>query len=354
MNFLFLGVIMKSRKVRFLYLLLFLFCVSVTFFIIFKNNDVSLILDNLGNTDFKFILLAIFCMLVFISGEGINIRRVLLTCGHNVSYLKAFKYAMVGFFFSAITPSSTGGDPAQLFFMSKDNLPVSHSALSLLVELSSFQAVLCLFSFLGLLFNFDLLMNASYSVKFFLFLGMIINIVFLTFLLLIIFSKSTILKIINFVFKLLSKFSSKSGIFYDKVLRQVDDYHNCALYLKSHKLVLFKVFLTTVVQMLFYYSVPFFVYMSLGLHGENFFTFLFLQASLSMAVSYMPMPGTVGASEGVFMLMFKSLFPVNVLSSAMLISRGVSFYLFVVLSGLGILAIFVYDKLCKKSRCKSV
>ena len=51
-----------------------------------------------------------------------------------------------------------------------------------------------------------------------------------------------------------------------------------------------------------------------------------------MAVSYMPMPGTVGASEGVFMLMFKSLFPVNVLSSAMLISRGVSFYLFVVKS----------------------
>lgn len=340
---------MKNRKLRIIYFLIFLICVVETFYVVFKKNDVNLILSNISKTDFKFIFLAILCMFAYISGEGINIRRVLVTSGHKVNFFSAFKYAAVGFFFSSITPSATGGDPAQLFFMAKDNLPVTHSVLALLVELSSFQAVLCILSLVGLIVNFDLLINSS-SIKYFLILGMIINILYLTFLIMMIFSKKTVIKIINFIYRVFGRFSKKSDLIYDKCLKQVDDYHECAIYLKSHKIVLLKIFLTTMIQMILYYSVPYFVYRSLGLQGENIFTFVLLQASLSMAISYMPMPGTVGASEGAFMLVFKSLFPASVLSSAMLVSRGVSFYLFVVISGFIILSSIIYEKLCKKNK----
>lgn len=346
---------MKSRKVRIVYLLLFFLCVSCTFFVVFKNNDINLILNNIYKTDFKFIFIGILCMFAFISGEGINIRRVLKTTGHDVSFISSFKYACVGFFFSSITPSSTGGDPAQLYFMAKDGLSISHSALALLVELSSFQAVLCVLSLIGLIINFDILMNSVSSMKYFMFLGMIINIFYLTFLIMMIFSKVSVTKIINLVYKMLKKIHyKKSDLFYDKCLKQIDEYHECSVYLKNHKLILFKIFLTTLVQMILYYSVPYFVFKSLGLQGENFFTFVFLQASLSMAVSYMPMPGTVGASEGAFMLMFKSLFPTSILGSAMLISRGLSFYLFVIVTGLFILLNIIYDKLCKKNKSNGV
>lgn len=345
---------MKSKKIRVLYISLFSICVLLTFYVIFKNNDINLILKNISNTDFKFIFLAILCMFAFVSGEGINIRRVLITSGHKVSFLSAFKYASVGFFFSSITPSATGGDPAQLYFMAKDNLPVSHSALSLLVELSSYQAVLCVFSLIGLIINYNLLMSASGGVKYFLFLGMVINILYLTFLIMMIFSKNVIVKIINFVFRIFGKFSKKSDEYYDKSLKQLDDYHECAIYLKTHKLVLVKIFMTTMVQMFLYYSVPYFVYRSLGLQGENYFAFVFLQASLSMAVSYMPMPGSVGASEGAFMLIYKSMFPASFLTSGMLISRGISFYLFVIITGIFILISIIYRKLCKKSKSNVV
>ena len=62
----------------------------------------------------------------------------------------------------------------------------------------------------------------------------------------------------------------------------------------------------------------------------------------------------MGASEGAFMLMFKSLFPTSILGSAMLISRGLSFYLFVIVTGLFILLNIIYDKLCKKNKSNGV
>ena len=120
---------MKSRNIRIINSLLFLVCVFITFYVVFKKNDVSLIFSNISKVNYLFVLLAILCVFAYISGEGINIRRVLLTFGYDISFFKAFKYAAVGFFFSSITPSATGGDPAQLYFMSKDKLPISHSAL---------------------------------------------------------------------------------------------------------------------------------------------------------------------------------------------------------------------------------
>ena len=42
----------------------------------------------------------------------------------NFSFFEALKVAFVGVFFSAITPSSTGGQPMQLYLMSKKNISV--------------------------------------------------------------------------------------------------------------------------------------------------------------------------------------------------------------------------------------
>ena len=46
---------------------------------------------------------------------------------------------MIGFYFSSITPSSSGGQPAQVYFMKKDNIEVGHSSLSLLVMVMFYQ-----------------------------------------------------------------------------------------------------------------------------------------------------------------------------------------------------------------------
>ena len=58
-----------------------------------------------------------------------------------------------------------------------------------------------------------------------------------------------------------------------------------------------------------------------------------LQAVLFLSVSSLPLPGAVGLSEGGFLLLYQTVFPAAVLPGAMLLSRSVSFYLFLLLIG---------------------
>ena len=57
-----------------------------------------------------------------------------------------------------------------------------------------------------------------------------------------------------------------------------------------------------------------------------------MQAVLYTTVSGLPLPGAIGVSETIFLKIFGVAFGEKLLSGAMLLSRGISFYLFVVIS----------------------
>ena len=59
-----------------------------------------------------------------------------------------------------------------------------------------------------------------------------------------------------------------------------------------------------------------------------------MQSLLYATVSGIPSPGAVGVSEGGYMAIYAYVFPEGLLDSAMLLTRGVSFYLFVAISAL--------------------
>ena len=76
--------------------------------------------------------------------------------------------------------------------------------------------------------------------------------------------------------------------------------------------------------------------------------FVGVQSLLFISVSALPLPGSVGASESGFLILFKLLFPASVLNEAMILSRGVSFYLFVFLCGIFILVKYASDTRAKR------
>ncbi len=338
----------KKKKIfkKVFNILFFIGIAGLTFWLIFKNNDINKIIFNLSKAKKIYLLLAIFAMFVYIFCEGLNIYRILKNLKDDVSLFQTFKYSLVGFFFSSITPSSTGGQPMQLYFMNKDKLSISHSALSLLIQLLSFQFMTLVLALIGFAFNYDLLLNKIGNIKYLMFLGITINLIIQTFLIIMIFSKKLGLKLINGICNLLDKMHIKSAsTIKKKSIAQLDEYHECAIYLKNNKIMIIKIFLTTLLQLSLYHSIPYFVFKAFGLQGYSIFTFISLQAVLYISVASLPLPGAMGASEGSFMIIFKLLFPATLLSSAMLISRGISFYLFVIISAVLIFGFIVYDKI---------
>ena len=59
-----------------------------------------------------------------------------------------------------------------------------------------------------------------------------------------------------------------------------------------------------------------------------------MQAVLFATVSGIPSPGAVGVSEGAFIEIFKVIYSETLMSSAVLLNRGINFYLFVLISGI--------------------
>lgn len=324
--------------------LIFIFFVSLTFYIIFKNNDVTKIFEVIKTVDKRWLILAVSFMLFFVLAEGINIARTLKLLNCKISFKNGIKYALVGFFFSSVTPSASGGDPMQIYYMKKDGLPIGHSALAILTEFSSFQFVTIIMSIIGFLVNYRFIENSIGNIKYLLLIGVAINTVILIIILLSIFSTKIINTLVNIIGKILTKFRYKKvEEFKLKCFAQISEYKKGADLLIKNKKVLFKIVLTTIIQVILYHSIPYIIYLSFGLADASFFQFLTLQAVLYISVSAMPLPGAVGISEGGFMIIYKLLFPASSLSSAMLLSRGISFYLFVLISGIAVL-IFSLNK----------
>ena len=88
----------------------------------------------------------------------------------------------------------------------------------------------------------------------------------------------------------------------------------------------------TTVQIVIFFMIPFFVYKAFNLSGYNIFTLFTMQSILFVATSGLPIPGAIGASETVFLSLYGAVFGEGLLSSAMLLNRGINFYWFVIIS----------------------
>ena len=319
----------KSKKI-FINLLIFILLIIFTFSLVLKDQDVTEILKISATVKKQYILIAMFAMGVFVACESINIGRILKELGEKSKFISNVRYTLIGFFFSAITPAASGGQPMEIYYMHKDNISVAHSTLALLMQLCSIQIVTITVGIISAVLHFEVLKS---GLIYLLILGIILNSSALMLLIIAIFSKKLSEGLIKFVVKILKFFKIRNiEKKQEKLEKELESYQTSAKYIKEHRILMLKTVLTTAVQMLAYYTVPYWIYLAFGLNNSNIFDILTLQAVLYATVSGIPSPGSVGVSEGGFLGIFRNAFPETVISSAMLLSRGVNFYLLILIN----------------------
>ena len=330
------------KKKYFRNLILFILIILLTFYIILKDQSISKIIDVLSSIDLKYILIAIICMCVYLICEAINIGRTLKALGEKSTFYRNIKYALIGFFFSSVTPAASGGQPMQIYYMNKDKISVANSTLSLLINLTSMQIVTISIAIISLFFNYGY-MN-SILIGLFI-IGIFLNATALGLLLVSLFSKRMTKGLINIAIKILEFLKIKNIEDKKKKLEdELSKYQASATYIKSNKKVILKTIIITYFQFLMYYSISYWVYRSFGLKEYNILQILSMQSVLFATVSGIPSPGAVGVSEGGFLEIFRNVYSDNILNEAMLLNRGVNFYLFVIISSVIVMLYTVKDK----------
>ncbi len=310
--------------------LIFVILMVATFWFVFKDQDINQIFNVAKSADPWFLLLGVFCMLMYFAMEAINIKSILKSFGEKLSFLKSYKFTMIGFFFAAITPSATGGQPLEIYYMSKEKIPAAHSALALLVQVCGIQVSTMVLGIVSMLLNIKLLTGPVLWLSI---IGLAINGIALIAMLVCIFNNKLTRKLVHGFINILKhvgfkKIEKKRA----KIDKSLDQYAEGANYMRIHKKEFFVAILRVFIQFCFYFSVPYCIYRAFGLEGMSFLEVFALQAILFMATSALPLPGAIGASESVFLNLFGLAFGAELLSSAMLLNRGITFYLSVIIT----------------------
>ena len=318
---------MKSRK-KIIFNGVFLAVVfALTIYGVFHGEDLSSMMDAIHRADKRWLIPGIALVAFFIWGESIIIWYMMRSSGICLKKRTCFLFSSVGFFFSCITPSASGGQPMQIYYMKKEKISIPVSTVILMIVTITYKLVLVVIGIGIAIFGRGFLHKYLEGILPVFYLGLALNIFCVTFMTILVFHPLLAKAILVKGMKLLERLhlmKKKEGRL-KKLEDSMDTYRNTAAYLKNNPFVIVKVIGITFIQRMALFAVTWFVYQAFGLHGTGFWEILFLQAVISVSVDMLPLPGGMGISETLFLNIFSPVFG-GLLLPGMVLSRGLGYY----------------------------
>ena len=347
---------MKKYKKILIDAILFFVIIGLTLYGVFHGEDLSGLKDAIKESNILWLIPAVPLVLFFIAGESIVIWHMLDCYGIYVKERFCFLFSAVGFFFSCVTPSATGGQPMQIYFMKKEDIPVPIATVILLVVTITYKFVLVVVGIGLWLFAGGFLAEYVAEARWVFYLGILLNVGCVILMCVVVFHPSFAKKTLILGAKLLERIHilKHKEERLDKIERSMNHYHEAAEFMSSHWGMIARVFVITVVQRFAMFAVTYFVYRAFSLNSMNFFEVMFLQAVISVSVDMLPLPGGMGISEGLFMVIFKKVFGEALLIPGLILSRGLAYYSELFLSAIfTLVAVVVFQvREHKKSKVK--
>ena len=311
----------------------------LSFYTVFHGQDARQVIGALRNLSTPALCLALLTALFFVSAEGIMICYLLRSLNGRSGFLRCISYSFIGFFYSGITPSATGGQPMQLYYMCRDKNDLSESSVVLMTVALIYKFVLVLIGIAMLVFWHKPL--KYYLNDFFplFLLGLGLNLMLVLILLAVMLAPRGIKSIIVYVERLLVKVRilKVSEQRMEKIDQFVGGYQDEVRFLIDNKRKVFNVCLFTFLQRCSVFILTWIIYRGFGLEGADALTVSLLQASVYIAVDMLPVPGAQGITELMYRNIFGTIYTGGYLMPSLYVTRGISFY-FLLFVGMAVTA----------------
>ena len=316
--------------------------------------DIAQAGDVLRSANPLFIALAVCSMLLsYLS----NNTTFMLTCkmmGVPQTFKDSIINTMLGFFYCALTPFASGGQPLQIIEMRSRGIPAGTASSVTVIKFIAWQIPLMITTTLAMILEWGTVEMSTAEAGVLVF-GYVSNLVLL------------LVATLSFVYP---KFISSAGVAVVNFLGRIKLIHNEE---KRHKLivtwkrsiedyragawVMWKNGIRTVLVILsgffegaFYMFVTFCVFNAFGITQYSPVTVMLMQCMLYVGVSFIPLPGASIASEGGFYLIFGVMVSAGLRFPVMLVWRLITYHLSLFLG----LAFVIADGVRKKPSKDSV
>ena len=299
-----------------------------TVYTILKEQTPSQLAAALLTADWRVLLLSLPLMALFLCCEAGATHSVLRALGCGQPFRRCVYYSCTGFFFSTVTPSATGGQPAQVCAMSRDGVPAASGALDMLLITVGYNTAAMGWGIFALAANRGFLGHLGGQVGL-LGLGLTVFAVLDAAMLLFLFLPEPTRRLLYGCIALAVKVrpSLDRAALEAKADVHIAEYRRGARLIRRVPDLLVRVLGLSALQLACSYVMPCVVYRAFGLSGYSLGQVFALQALCSIAVGYLPLPGSAGAAESVFLRGFLLIFGRTLVAPAMILSRTLSCYL---------------------------
>ena len=329
----------KPKRLKYILSILFLVALIVaTIIILFTKYDIRDIFKTLADLDIKYIIIGILLMFVYILFEGIAMKLILRAMGEKVSVWDNFVYSAIDYYFCAVTPSATGGQPMVAYYMKKDKIPLTKTTIVLLINTALFKIVLMTLSIVALIACPEYVGSRPLIIVLFI-LGFAINIFLVVMCFLGAFNRKGVEKLGNWlIIKLRQLRIVKKPLGARRTLRvKMDEYQEGGRLILKHKGLMTLALGANFIQRISMFAMSFCVYLAFipVLKAANpdfiplgFINLFAIQVIIALSVDSLPLPGGVGISEWLYLFLFTFIYCTEVMiASAMMVTRAVSFYI---------------------------
>ena len=278
------------------------------------------------------LIIAIACMACFILFEGLALLTVLKAFGYRRGIQKGIVYSAADIYFSAITPSATGGQPASAVFMMADQVPAAVSAVALLLNLVMYTASIMAIGIIAVLLRPHLFFNFSTLSKILIVGGYLILGTLLVFIILLIKREDWVHAIGAFFIRISGKIKliRNTGRFEKKLDRITKEYSDCATMIDGHRGMLVKCFVFNFFQRVLQICVSAMIFLSGGGEVAKAIDVWATHAFSVIGSTCIPVPGAIGVIDFLLVDGMKDLMSEQDAISLELASRGISFYVCVI------------------------
>ena len=316
----------------------------ITIYTVFRGSGISLneLTASLKEASWEGILLASVSMLGFIYFEGEALRVLVRHMG--------FVYSAADVYFSAITPSASGGQPASAYFMLKDGIAGTAVMAALLLNLIMYTLAILTIGLVDILIFPEVFLNFSIGCRVLIVAGGLalagLGIIFY----LLLRKQALIESVGTFFVRILRMIHC--GRLADKLEKKlevsIEKYSSLVDVIFDGKRMLWKVYILNLLQRLSQIIVTLFSFAAL--HGDlrKLPQLLATQIYVVMGSNCVPIPGGMGVTDYLMLKGYQQLMSREAAFQLEMLSRGLSFYVCIFVSLTAVLIGYVTIKRKKK------
>ena len=309
----------------------------VVLFVNHKELNFKEIADYFTNSNPVWIVAAFACMLLFIIFEGISIWLIARLFGYKTKLISGIAYASADTFYSAVTPTAAGGQPAAVYYMARDGMSAGKASFGMLFNTICYTAAIFAVGIIALCINpaFFGGIDAVFA-QVLVIAGAVIQAGLLGLYIGCMFFGKAILKIGNGLITFLNKIKiiKNTEKWRNKIEEEVTKYSESRQILKEKPIVFFTTLIFNILQRVAQTLIPCFVCLAID-PNTSFFEVFALQTLVLFGYNSIPLPGGVGAYEYLFIHIYTQMYPDTAfILLALMISRLFSYYFNMLVSGI--------------------